>query len=140
MKSLLIVFGVLLLIIGTPFVFDAIDDGITETVSQSFAGVSGTDNASVILSRAVYNDDVQSVTGVASNETADTPTAYSYNSVSHSLLVTGLVTSPRTLTIEFMIDSTTLPDGVATFLTLLRWFWIFIIIGMAGGAIYAFFD
>ena len=140
MKSLLIVFGVLLLIIGTPFVFEAIDDGITETASQSFAGITGTDNASVILSRAVYNDDVQSVTGVTSNETADTPSAYSFNSVSKSLLVTGLVTSPRTLTVEFMIDSTTLPDGVATFLTLLRWFWIFIIIGMAGGAIYAFFD
>jgi len=140
LKSLLIVFGVLLLIIGTPFVFEAIDDGITETASQSFAGITGTDNASVILSRAVYNDDVQSVTGVTSNETADTPSAYSFNSVSKSLLVTGLVTSPRTLTVEFMIDSTTLPDGVAIFLTLLRWFWIFIIIGMAGGAIYAFFD
>ena len=141
MKSLLIVFGTLLLIIATPFVFTAIDDGITESATQTFSGVTGTDNNTVILGRALYNNDTQSVTAVTSNETADSPAAYSYNSVSRVLVVTGLVSSNRTLSVVFDIAATNIPTGASTFLgTVLRWFWVFIIIGMAAGAIYAFFD
>jgi len=140
MKSLLIVFGALLLIIASPFVFASVDDAITESASQSFAGVTGTDNATVYLGRALYNDDTQSVTGISSNETSDSPSAYSYNSVSRALVVSGLVSSNRTLEVEFDIDATTIPAGVATFLTLLRWFYVFTIVGMSCGAIYAFFD
>jgi len=140
-KSLLIVFGITLLIIATPFIFEAIDDSITETATQAFAENSDTDNATVVLSRDAWNDDVQSITGVSSNQSDDSPTAYSYNSVSRAVVVTGLASAvPRTLTVEFSIDSTSLPAGIAEFLTILRWFWLFIIIGMAGGAIYAFFD
>ena len=144
MKSLIIVFGALLLIIATPFVFTAIDDAITQEYSQSITGVTtgaGEYTANVTLGRAVYSDDAQSITGITSNQTADSPSAATYNSVSHALEVSGLDASlVRTLTIDFMIDSTVLPSGAAMFLTLLRWFWVFIIVGMAGGAIYAFFD
>lgn len=144
MKSLIIIFAALLLIIATPFVFDSIDDAITDSYSQSFAGVTtgaGEYSENVTLSRALYNDDADSVTGVSSNITSDTPTAGTYNTVSHAVEITGLEASQvRTITVDFEIDSTTLPDGVATFLALWRWFWIFIITGLAAGAIYAFFD
>ncbi len=143
LKSLFIVFGVLLLLIATPFVFVAIDDAITQEYSQSVSGVAtgaGEYAANVTLGRSLYNNDAQSVTGISSNTSSDTPAAASYNSVSKALEVSGLDESiTRTLTVEFTIDSTTLPTGAATFLTLLRWFWVFIILGMAAGAIYAFF-
>jgi hypothetical protein len=144
LKSLVVVFGVVLLLIATPFVFTGIDNAITEEYSQSISGVAtgaGEYAANVTLGRAVYNDDDSSVIGISSNTSSDTPSAASYNSVSKSLEVSGLDESvTRTLTIEFTIDSTTLPTGGAAVLTLLRWFWIFIILGMAAGAIYAFFD
>ena len=144
MKSLMIVFGALLLIIATPFVFTAIDDAITQEYTQSVAGLvtgAGEYTSNCTLGRSVYNDDTESVLSITSNVTADTPTAASYNSVSRLLTVSGLdQNSTRTLSVEFMIDSTTLPAGGAAFLTLIRWFWVFIIIGMVGGAIYAFFD
>ena len=129
-----------MLLIATPMVFTAIDDAITESTSNSFASVSGSDNASVVLGTSLYNDNVQSVLGVTSNSTLDTPTAYTYNSVSKALVVSGLGSVTRTLTVEYMIDSTTLPDGAVLFLTLLRWFWPLVIVGMTCGSIYAFFD
>lgn len=144
MKSLLIVFGALLLIIATPFVFTAIDSAITDEYSQSISGVTtsaGEYAANVTLGRSVYNDDDSSVTSISSNTSTDTPSAASYNSVSKSLEVSGLDESiTRTLTIEFLIDSTTLDAAAMVFFPLLRWFWIFTIMGMIVGAIYAFFD
>lgn len=144
MKSLIIVFGAILLIIATPFVFTALDDALTQEYIQSFAGVdtgAGVNTANFTLGRSLYNDDTTSVSSVSSNITPDTPSAASYNSVSKLLVVSGLEESQsRTLTVEFMIDSTTLPSGASAILTLTRWFWIFTILGMIGGAIYAFFD
>lgn len=143
MKSLLIVFGTLLLIIATPFVFIAIDDTITQSATESFAGVStgaGTYTANITLGRSIYNNDTTSITELASNLTVDTPSASTYNQTSRILNVSGLEQSlTRTLTLVFLIDTTTLPDGAIVFITLLRWFWVFIIVGMAAGAIYAFF-
>jgi len=62
--------------------------------------------------------------------------------LSPALLVTGLAaTGNRTLSVEFQIDSTALPTGGgAIYATLIRWFWIFTIVGTIIGAIYAFFD
>lgn len=144
MKSLIIAFGAILLIIATPFIFTAIDDGLTQETTQSIAGVTtgaGVYSANVTLSRSIYNDDTTSVSGISSNLSADSPTAADYNSVSRNLEVSGLDASgTRTLTVEFMISSTTLPSGSTAFLTLARWFWIFAITGMLAGAIYAFFD
>ena len=144
MKSLLIVFGALLLIIATPFVFTAIDSAITDEYSQSISGVTtgaGEYAANATLGRAIYNDDDSSVTSISSNTSTDTPSAASYNSVSKIVEVSGLDESiTRTLTIEYLIDSTTLDTAAMVFFPLLRWFWIFTIMGMIVGAIYAFFD
>lgn len=144
MKSLIIVFATLLLIIATPFVFSTIDDALTEEYTQTFSGVAtgaGEYADNVTLSRAVYNDETASVTDVSSNTSSDTPSASSLNTVSRALEVSGLDDSQtRTLAVTFLIDSTTLPTGVGAFMVLVRWFYIFVIIGMSGGAIYAFFD
>lgn len=144
MKSIIITFAALLFIIATPFVFTAIDNMITQDTSQSIAGVTtgaGEYSENVTLGRAIYNNDTTSITGISSNVSSDTPTASAYNSVAKRLEVSGLNASQvRTLTVAFMIDSTTLPTGAVAFLTLLRWFWIFAVVGMIGGAIYAFFD
>lgn len=143
MKSIIVIFAAMLLIIATPFVFTAIDDGVTETATNSFANIPvGSGNATVTLSRAIYNNDVQSIIGVTSNESADAPAAFTFNSVSKAFLVTGLAaTGNRTLSVEFQIDSTVLPtSGGAIYATLIRWFWIFTIVGTIIGAIYSFFD
>lgn len=144
MKSLIIVFGTLLLIFAAPYIFAATDNAITEDYTQSIAGVvteAEEYTANVTLGRDVYNDDSASILSISSNVSADSPTAASYNSVSMELEVSGLeADETRTLSIEFRIDHTTLATGMAMFITLFRWFYVFIIIGMAGGAIYAFFD
>lgn len=144
MKSVVIIFAAILMTIATPFVFTAIDDAVTETATQSISGITtaaGTYSANVTLGRAMYNNDTQSVSGITSNLSDDSPTAYSYNSVSRILVVSGLAAdSSRTLTIAFGIDSTTMPPGAASFWLLMRWFWIFAIVGYTAGAIYAFFD
>jgi hypothetical protein len=144
MKSLIIIFATLMLVIATPFVFIAIDNSITQEQTQSISGVTtaaGVFSQNVTLGRAIYNNDTQSIETITSNITADTPTASTYNKVSRALEVSGLEESQtRTLTVVFTIEHTTMPAIALTILPLLRWFWIFLILGMAGGAIYAFFD
>lgn len=143
MKSLIIIFGALLLTINIGLIFDAIDDAITEEYTQTFAGVTtgaGEYAANVTLSRDIHNDDSVSVTSLSSNETADTPSVSSFNTVSRALEVSGLdANDTRTLSVNYKIDSTVIPAGASAFITLERWFWIFALIGTAGGAIYAFF-
>lgn len=144
MKSLIIIFGCLLLIIAAPYVFIAIDSSITEDYEQSISGVAtaaGVYSANTTICRDLYNDDSVAISTITSNVTDDSPTAAAYNSVSRVVLVTGLTANTtRTLTFDFMIDSTTLNTGAAVFIGLLRWFYVFMVIGMAGGSIYAFFD
>lgn len=144
MKSLIIIWAAFLMMLATPAVFSTIDNSITDDYSQSIAGVStgsGVYSANITLGQAVFNDNVASISAITSNVTTDAPTASSYNSVSRAVEVTGLSASQlRTLTVAFTIDSPILPDSLVTFLVILRWFWVFVIIGFAGGAIYAFFD
>ena len=144
MKSLIIVFASLFLLIATPTVFDALDGALTEEYTQSIAGVAtatGNYTANVTLGQSVYNNTASSITGISSNITSDTPTAASYNSTSKSALISGLEgNTSRTLTLAFLIDNPDLDDGMSVFIHLLRWFYIFIIVGLSGGAIYAFFQ
>ena len=144
MKSLIIVFGVLLLIIGLPAFFTSINDAQVEEYTQTFAGVAtgaAVYSANVTLSEDLYNDNVISVTDSSSNITSDSPSAATYNSVSGVLLVEGLDASQmRTLSITYEIASTLLASGMGIFFTMSIWFWLFAIIGMIAGAIYAFFN
>lgn len=144
MKSLFIVYAAIFMIIAIPFVFSEIDEALTEETTQNFAGVTtaaGIYAANVTLGEALWNNSRTSVSSVSSNLSGyDTPSTSYYNTVSHALEVSGLDASQtRTLSVDFKIDSTTLPSGFATFLVLFRWWYLFMGLGTAGGAIYAFF-
>ena len=144
MKSLFIIFAALFLIIAIPWVFDAVDDALTEEYTETFAGVTtaaGVYAANVTLAEALWQDSSTSVSDISSNLSGyDTPSVSNYNTVSHALQVNGLEQSQvRTLSVDFEMESTTLPDAFATFLVLFRWWYLFIVLGTSGGAIYAFF-
>lgn len=144
MKSLVIVFAALLVIIALPLLFASVDSARTETFSQNVAGVTTgaseyTSNAT--LSRALYDDDASNVTSITSNITADSPSADSYNSVSRLLTIGGLNQSTtRTISITYEIDSTIIDDytGMSTFLTLYLWLIVFVVLGLLVAAVYAF--
>jgi hypothetical protein len=144
LKSIIIIFAALLLTAALPFVFSSIDNTLSDDITQTFAGisVSGNYSANMTLGKSLFLDSLNYVNSVSSNVNSDSPSAYSYNSVSKVLTVSGLDSgaSLRTLSINYSLASATLPSGMSTFLSLLHWFWVFIIIGMTGGAIYAFFD
>ena len=144
MKSIFICFIALFLIIALPFVFDALDNANSDELSTSFAGVTtgaAVFTANVSLADSIYNNSLANVTEISSNLTGiDTPSAYVYNSVSHILTVSGLDESrTRTLSVVYFIDAE-LESFISTFITLFRWAYLFMIIAMQVGAIYAFFD
>lgn len=144
MKSVIVSFAAILLIIALPFVYQSIDNAVTDELTQNFAGIdtaAGVFTANVTLGKDIFRDDVGKVKEVSSNITSDVPSAYSFNKVSRALEVSGLEEdNSRTLSVNYYIDSVTLEDFAITIFSLFRWFYLFVILGMAGGAIYAFFD
>lgn len=128
---------------ATGVVFDFLEDARVDAVSESTQGVttSGNYTANVTLGRAAYGNTASSVNEITSNNTLDTPTTYQYNSTSRVLTVNGLAESglTRTLSVSYNIASAGLPTGAGNFITLLEWFYIMMILGTAGGAIYSFF-
>jgi hypothetical protein len=133
-----------MLVIAMPLWFQSSIDARTEAHTENFAGVStgsGVYSANVTLSQDIFDNTVLSVTSVSSNITGDAPTAATYNSVSNVLNVSGLTAgSTRTLSIGYDMESPFIPAGSAVFFTLSNWFYIFAIVGMVIGAIYAFFN
>lgn len=144
MKSLLVVFGAILLIIALPAFFQATHDAEIQAYTETFAGITtgaGVYSSNTTLSEDLYDDNVISVLSISSNSTNDSPSATTYNSVNRLLSFGGLADNlTRTLSVEYEIDSTLLPTGAGVFLTVVNWFYVFTIIGMIAGAIYAFFD
>jgi len=124
--------------------FTGIDSARTDEYTQSVAGVAtaaGVYAANITLGQDVYDDEVASIVSISSNESSDSPTAYSWNSVSNTLWVSGLeADATRTLEVDFYIDSVTLMAGASSFLTLFLWFIMFIPLGMMAGAIYNFYQ
>jgi len=144
MKSIIVVFGALLVIISLPLFFSSINNAQTESYVQTFAGVTtgaGVYSANRTLSESLFNNSVTHVLGISSNVSADSPSATSYTGVSKLLVFGGLAQSEtRTLEVTYQIDSSSLPTGMGTFFTVIRWFMVFAIIGLIAAAIYAFFD
>lgn len=144
MRSLIIIFASIIFIIAIPFIFDSIDDALTYEYTQSFAGVdtgASEFTANVTISRDIWHDDSASVISISSNCSADSPSVSDFNSVSREAEISGLDESrTRTLALIYLVDNPYLQTGAATFFVLLRWFVVFIPVGFAGGAIYAFFD
>ena len=132
-------------LIGLPLMFTAIDDMVTQDIDQSFSLVNTGAAATaqnVTLSQELHLNSVTFVNAVTSNLSQDTPTGTSYNSVNKALEISGLSPSlNRTIVISYSIASSTLPASANLFLdTLVRWFLIFAVIGMMGGAVYAFYQ
>lgn len=142
MKSLFVIFGTLLLVFCLPIFLDGSRDAQTEDYTLTFADVetaAGVNSANVTLTQDIYDDNVLSVTAISSNETGDTPSAASYDSTSRRLTVNGLAANDtRTLSCSLVVDSSVLPTGASGFFSLFNWFYMFVILGSFGGAIYAF--
>jgi len=79
-------------------------DSRTDTFAAVTTGVAET-TGDVILLEELYNDKLGSILQIDSNNTSDTPTIVSYNTVTRTLTVGGLVASDtRSLVIEYEID------------------------------------
>jgi hypothetical protein len=144
LKSLFICLIVFFFLLGIPWFFDAIDNARTDDYQLSFAGVTtgaGEYTSNVTLTSSLYYGAVAFVSEISSNLTSyDTPSAASYNTVSHLLTVNGLGESAaRTLVIDYKIPSVSLPDFMPVILVAFRWLYIFVILGLEGSAMYAFF-
>lgn len=131
------------MILFTLVLFEALVDAQTDDYTQNFAGVTtaaGVYAANVTLSEDLYEDNVISVSAVASNVSSDSPAANSYNSVSNRLEVGGLDQSKtRTLSVTYDIEDPTLPTGMVVFLQIFIWFILLVDLGLLVGAAYAFF-
>jgi nitrogen fixation protein FixH len=109
-KSLIIVFGALILLIAMPYLFVSINDAQTSTYTQTSAGVVTTNNysANIALNQAIHKDAITSITGITSNLTTDTPGPATYNATSKVLTVSGLTANTtRTLTLAAVIPNPT---------------------------------
>lgn len=145
MKSLIIVYCALLWIICLPLAFGSFHDAKVDDFTQDVAGVStgsGTYEAGVILSLQLWNNSLLSVKTISSNISSDSPSADNYTAVSRLLTVSGLADNvTRTLSVTYEVESATVQEhsGVSVFFTVYIWFWIFVGLGLAAGAVYAFF-
>lgn len=142
MKSLLIIFGTLMLLLYIPVVIEGTRDAQTEDYDLSFAGVTtaaGVYSANVTLTTDIYDDNVLSVASVSSNVSSDSPSASAFNSSSKVLTVNGLAaSSTRTLDLTLKVDNPLMPAGMSMFFGLYQWFYNFVILASFAGAIYAF--
>ncbi|MDD5511755.1 MAG: hypothetical protein PHI12_13230, partial [Dehalococcoidales bacterium] len=143
MKSVFLIFCSLFLMFATPKVFSLIDDARTDEYTETFAGIStaaGVYSANFTLAEPLYYNSLVFVEEISSNATTDVPSAASYNTVSRLLTVNGLDQSlTRTLSVTFLIESATIEDFMLAVLSLLRWFYLFLLLGTAAGSIYCFF-
>ena len=132
------------MMMSIPVVFAAINDAQTESITQNISGITSSGNytANTTLGHAPYQNSIGSIKTITSNTTLDAPTSYAYNSVSRVLTVSGLAETglTRTLAVQYNIADSSLPDYFTGFLDLLHWFYILMIVGLAGGGIYAFFQ
>lgn len=144
MKSLVVVFGALLLIIAMPAFFGATHTARVQERTESFGGVTtaaGVYTGNVTLSQAVHDNNVIAVQSISSNVSADIPAAASYNSANRMLVFNGLAANTvRTAVIIYEIDNQELESYLLVWFTIANVFYVFTIIGMICGAIYAFFD
>lgn len=144
MKSLIIIFGALLMIICLPAFFISTHNARVQDYTQTFAGVdtaAGVNSANITLSSAIYDNNVLSISSVTSNNSNDSPSAANWTTTSRLLRVSGLDDdSERTLTVIADVESTYIPAGSSFFFGLSGWFIMFSIIAFTGAAIYAFFD
>lgn len=146
MKSLVIVFAALLVVVSFPFLFRAVENARVDQVTQTFSGLTtgaGGYTSNATLSIGLYSANITQVRSISSNVSADSPSAASYSSASRLLTINGLVPSTtRTVSIVYNISSSIVADyiGISAFLTFYVWLIVFICLGLLVGAVYAFFQ
>jgi len=145
LKGLFICVIALFFYIAMPWAFGKIDATLSHDYHQNVAGVTtaaGEYAANVTLSKDLWNDNSASVTEISSNvSVVDSPTAYSFNTVSRILTVSGLEQNlTRTLALTFRIDNPYLPDFLPPILWLFRYMYIVLCLGLDAAAVYAFFQ
>lgn len=144
MKSLVVVFGVLLMIVALPLLFQAARNAEIDEYTQTFNSVTtgaGETSVNVTLTQDPLDDAVADIISISSNTTVDDPSAAAFYTTDNDLEVSGLAASTtRTLQVTYAIASASLPTGMAVFFDVMKWFYVFCIIGLLGAAIYAFFD
>jgi hypothetical protein len=126
-----------------PKAFSLYNETCSDELTTTFAGVitgAGVYSANVTLPDSVYRNSLAYITEMSSNTTSDTPSAYSYNTVSKVILVNGLDASKtHTLAVTFRILSTTIESFMIDVMGLFLWLYVFVVIGCAAGSIYCFF-
>jgi hypothetical protein len=145
MKNVLTIFGAVLVVVCLPLIFHVLHDARvdinTESHTTLVTGVAET-TSNVTLGQPLFGDAVTGVTSISSNNTLDTPTAYSYNTVSRLLTISGLVVgATRTLTIDYEIASESLAElpSAGAFIPIFAYLIIFGILGLIAGAIFGMF-
>lgn len=141
MKSVIVIFAAMMMILVTPAFFVYVDDVLTDDLTLAYNSTSvpaGQTAVNFTLSEPLYNDNIANVVEVSSNLSTDVPTAYSYNEVSYALEVSGLTANTTsTFTVEYLTDTDNTDQVV--FWTTIRWLWVLVITALIGGSVYAFF-
>jgi hypothetical protein len=136
----------LLLIICLPLEFHALHDARVDILTKNFVQVATpalVNSANLTLTKALWGDDISSVTSVTSNITGDLPSTDNYTAISKVLEVGGLLAGEmRSISVEYEIASVSLSElpSVSQFLIVIILFTIMAILGMIAGAIYLFFQ
>ena len=103
-----------------------------ETIATEVTG-------NVTLTRPIFDDDTNTIT-ILSDLSTDAVIFASYNTTSRRLDMTGFTPSEnRTLTVTYDIDALVDNPAINTLMDILPYFWILMIIGFPGAAVFAVF-
>ena len=109
--------GVLIAFIMFPMILDSTHDIKTDSITQDFANIetsADTTTATLTLHTTLFEDNIQSVEKVASNNDNDTPVAESYSASGQQLTIAGLTeNTTRLLTVDYQIDALTDYSGLS---------------------------
>ena len=105
------VFGIVMIMVAFimfPMIMTSTQDIITDEAIVTESVTTGPDNSCVDLDEDLYDDDIDNVESITSDNIADDPDAVSYYTGNNSIVIDGLnPDDTRTLTITYLYDATT---------------------------------
>jgi hypothetical protein len=146
MRSILLTFGAMLIILMFPVLLTSIQDARTDEYTQNFVGVSTAANvtaANVTLAIDVWEDTVSSVSSINSSTGTESPTADAYNSATRLLTIGGLdANSSRNMTVLYLHQASTVSDLQTTeyLFTVVIWFAVLVVLGLLVAALFHAFQ
>lgn len=120
---------------------DAVYDFRTEVVSDSstVATAEGVTTGSLVLDKAVYNEDTDTIS-IISNNTADTPSFSSYNGTTRETAFSGLsANDTRLISISYDADALDESNAIDTFINNLDRIFIVLVFAFIPAALVAIF-